>query len=844
MKKSAYICYLLIVICLVSACFSPWTGTEETTLSIVWGGSSDSRFVHSSELEDFRYDVTLKGPGEPVLDSFTGVGGASFSVNPGTWTVTVKGYEFGSAGNVLRVMGIEIVEVKAGKNDVKKIAIYTATEVDSWGELNDAINNTEDNTPSYFAIDPSRPREELIIIKKSFPAGSMHGTINIIRPIILIAEIPVTINRGSQFRESFFTVSGNRLDLGKPGMAGSLTFDGSMSSGEKTDSLVRVKSGAKLVMYSGATIQNNNAEGDGGGVYVEYGGEFADEGGTFSGNSPVDVYWEERQDGPLTAGDFVVTDNVTTYNGQQQGVTVSYFGGITIGQAGMINVYYDGSLAKPINAGEYEITITTEGGTVYEKITEPLSIGTFTINKAHLALSLSSGVLSPIDTITVTASVVSTDTATIGLLVPVPPGITFTSATLRYDGTTEFSNPATTLNFSINVNENVIQNYEVDTISLTVAVNVYDGQENVSVGDIETRRIPVNQGNIQRFNEYANTTNGLTRNYRLTTNITLLSTTSVENNWTPIGGEPLDPQGNAKFTGSFDGMGNTITGIIIYSYVLPYQGMFGYIGSSGIVKNVRLLDIVVTGGDYTGGIAGYVDAADYFGTVQNCYVTGNVIGGINTGGIVGSNSGTVQNCYTSAFVNGNDHVGGIAGENSGTLENCNATENVFGNNCIGGIAGVNSGTLENCYATGNVTGNDYAGGIVGINNSTVQNCVALNGEIEATTTSLPTGASIGRVAGESYAGGAVLSNNYAYDGMLLNGGIENDGSSSNIHGEGVSLTGTGSINNRDWWNSYPMGAGINWGVVDPPGSETSPWVWSKTITIDGTSVYVPKLWFE
>ena len=70
------------------------------------------------------------------------------------------------------------------------------------------------------------------------------------------------------------------------------------------------------------------------------------------------------------------------------------------------------------------------------------------------------------------------------------------------------------------------------------------------------------------------------------------------------------------------------------------------------------------GDNVVGGLAGIG------GDVSNCYSTGDVTGGYNAGGLMGSNGGSVVNCYSIADVSGIDDVGGLLGSNSGSVFNC------------------------------------------------------------------------------------------------------------------------------------------------------------------------------
>jgi hypothetical protein len=326
----------------------------------------------------------------------------------------------------------------------------------------------------------------------------------------------------------------------------------------------------------------------------------------------------------------------------------------------------------------------------------------------------------------------------------------------------------------------------------------------------------------------------LSASYRQTANIALASSGIT---FTPIG-DYSTQDSSSSFTGTYDGGNYTIAYLTVSSNT-PYQGMFGAVNgdgaNTGVVKNVRLINCGVIGRSSSGGIAGY----NYYGTIQNCTVTGTVWitgsggSGTSVGGIVGQNAyGIVENCYTAANIIqggglGDAYAGGVAGYNIGTVRNCYATGNVTaGQNLVGGIVGQNGsssvpGIVQNCYATGNVSGYDTIGGVVGYNytGSTVQNCAALNQIVKEES---PTGTSFGRVAG---IGNGTLTNNYADSGMgtgsdktfTLNGTTD---TLNGRDGEGITST---EWNDSNWWTtggtwSTDSGAFVwDFGTV---------WVWS------------------
>ena len=177
--------------------------------------------------------------------------------------------------------------------------------------------------------------------------------------------------------------------------------------------------------------------------------------------------------------------------------------------------------------------------------------------------------------------------------------------------------------------------------------------------------------------------------------------------WTPIGNE------DHRYTGTFDGNGKTIENLYINNTTnAEDQGLFGYVGTGGTVKDLTVSGSV-KGDDYVGGVVGYNDE----GRVENCHNIGSVSGDRYVGGVVGDNRGTVKNCHNIGAVSGVSTVGGVVGYNISSVTNCYNTGAVNSSgNYVGGVVGDNGGTVKNCYNTGavNSSGN-YVGGVVGYN---------------------------------------------------------------------------------------------------------------------------------
>lgn len=151
--------------------------------------------------------------------------------------------------------------------------------------------------------------------------------------------------------------------------------------------------------------------------------------------------------------------------------------------------------------------------------------------------------------------------------------------------------------------------------------------------------------------------------------------------WTPIGQTNI-------FKGIFDGGNNTISNLIV-SGDNTNVGLFGNV--NGTIKNVKLLNIQISGSHYAGGIVGYI-----YGSIENCHVDGGKIkvsvkdndNGDKTGGIVGYvgegnytlSGNSVKNLKIEAYRD----IAGIAGciqtnvkvENN-TVDNVTVTANML-----------------------------------------------------------------------------------------------------------------------------------------------------------------------
>lgn len=221
-------------------------------------------------------------------------------------------------------------------------------------------------------------------------------------------------------------------------------------------------------------------------------------------------------------------------------------------------------------------------------------------------------------------------------------------------------------------------------------------------------------------------------NGKLTANINLNGKA-----WTTFGKYDYNDAANSGFAGTLDGDRHIVSGL------KSTEGLVSCLSSVGTVKNLTVIG-TVSGSSHVGGIA-----ATSSGTVENCLFDGTVTtssSSASAGGIVGRaskgnrivncvNTGDIKNTCTSYSSTLN--IGGIVGYTYGTVENCYSTGNVSArtdrdtNKGIGGIAGqvYASAVLRNCYVTGAVTG--PKAGISPVVNlvasgATVENCYYLH----------------------------------------------------------------------------------------------------------------------
>ena len=196
-----------------------------------------------------------------------------------------------------------------------------------------------------------------------------------------------------------------------------------------------------------------------------------------------------------------------------------------------------------------------------------------------------------------------------------------------------------------------------------------------------------------------------------------------------IGNKSWVPIGNStnKYQGTFDGNNKTITNLYINASQLNV-GLFGCT-YEGTIKNLTFEYANVTNtNNYVGVLVG---KAFWGSTLQNIKIsnTCQIKGGNYTGGIAGYLDGNAYNCVNCATVQGIKYIGGLCGfysisRTGNSMTACANYGNVTASSLgVGGLVGYfDSGTIQDCANYGGVKGTDRIAGMAGsVINGKIQN---------------------------------------------------------------------------------------------------------------------------
>jgi hypothetical protein len=177
-----------------------------------------------------------------------------------------------------------------------------------------------------------------------------------------------------------------------------------------------------------------------------------------------------------------------------------------------------------------------------------------------------------------------------------------------------------------------------------------------------------------------------------------------------------------ELTGTFEGLGNSISHLSISPSTDAYVGLFSF--ADGTIENLEILDASLSVKD--GSIAGILSAEGYGGYITRVEVTGVIRGSGSRGNTIGGLSGggsTIFQCHANVRITDDQpegSAGGLVNTNGGTISESYATGSVVGpasDYVIGGLSAMNDGTIQNSYATASAKGgvHSWIGGLVGTN---------------------------------------------------------------------------------------------------------------------------------
>ena len=251
-------------------------------------------------------------------------------------------------------------------------------------------------------------------------------------------------------------------------------------------------------------------------------------------------------------------------------------------------------------------------------------------------------------------------------------------------------------------------------------------------------------------------------------------------NWEPLGGCNRAGECLSPFGAIFDGNKHTISNLNINSReTLHGAGLFGYINSSAVLRDIRLQDVSIrvsdenstrigsllgggeglvkassaegvvikTNASYVGGLVGRLDSG---GIIAGSVVADDIEGRNGIGGLVGGigDSIVVSSYATAVMINGTDAIGGLVGDGDdiSISSSYSVVDMLNGRNFIGGLAGrAIDANISHSYTVINKERlYDYFGGLVGMGRRVgISSSYALFGSLELRQRGGKAGALIG-----------------------------------------------------------------------------------------------------
>ncbi len=248
---------------------------------------------------------------------------------------------------------------------------------------------------------------------------------------------------------------------------------------------------------------------------------------------------------------------------------------------------------------------------------------------------------------------------------------------------------------------------------------------------------------------------------------------------TSFRGIPVD----ATFNGKFEGLGNTIDGLIIADSDHASLALITTVGSLATIRDLSFTNLTVADGMHAAlSLAGLTLTND--GQISNVSIGGSVAGDYtdtNTiGGLVLRNNGRIVDCTSSATVStdGPGTIGGLVELNSGTVTLSGTTGDVTGGGAAtaGGLVGFNNGPVTLSFAKGHVASRGGTlGGLIGNNVGTVDQSFS-TGDINSSGGGATDGGLVGSNSGQitnAYSRGAIVGQNSSTMGGFVGAALPN-----------------------------------------------------------------------
>ncbi|WP_082807065.1 YDG domain-containing protein [Collimonas pratensis] len=772
-------------------------------------------------------------------------------------------------------------QIVAGSGSIRQSG---ATTTISQTSQNATLNWSGFNIAPQETVNFVQPSVSAIAVNRIFDTNGTQilGHLNANGQVFLINPNGVLFGAGAQVNVGGLVAS--TLDLHDAGLNGNTrTFSGNGSGSVVNQGAITAANGGYVALLGNHVSNQGTISAPQGAVALGAGNAVTL---TFSSNSLLQLQVDQsvlnsaaenggliRADGGrviMSAGAkdallaSVVNNSgvIEAHTVDNQGGTITLLGGMA---AGTVNVggTLDASAPAGGNGGFIETSAANVKVANGARITTAAALGlagTWLIDPTDFTIAASNGDL--------TGAALNASLSAGNVTISSASGASGSSGNVNVDDTVSWSGHKLTLNASNDVNINATM---TASGSASLDLEPGSGHVNVALGSSGFNgRVNFSGSGVLTMNNHVytvinslgtaassgdgslqGTLGNLAGYYALGSDINAAATSAWNSGagFTPIG------TGSTLFSGTFDGLGHTISGLAVTPGASGTgRGLFGE--SSGVIRNVGLVggSVAVTGSNYTGQLAGFNSGAisnsyatgsvsasgpttsvgglvgwNQGGTISRSYATGTVNGGaasISVGGLLGGlQGGTVSDSYATGNVTGaSSSVGGLVGYAYGApgitslIINSHATGSVSGASYVGGLLGSNYGftgsaRVSNSYATGSVSGTSAVGGLVGHNYGAVASGGAPAGN-PVIDNSYATGSVTG-TAGASFVGGLVGNNT---GGGGLGGTVTNSFSTGSVSAGAGSISVGGLIGNNSG------GAGIVTGSF-----------WDKTSSGQATS---------